>query len=145
MAVTALTGSEISARVLDHLLCRVASTRATDEPFSHVYWENFFPEDVYEEMVKSLPEAELYSGTSERHHANGDGGYVRGMFPLAPVKLALLWFEQQELWRGIAAALTAPELKKAVFRCLAKDLSFRYGIPIGKAEQVPAHARPTLY
>jgi len=116
-----------------------------DEPFSHIYLEEVIPVDYYERLLGNLPGLELYNQAAERHYGNAEGKYVRSMFALTQANLARLPAEQQELWGGIAAALTAPELKRAVFTKLAKDLAFRYGVPEPQVGEIGGHARPTLY
>jgi hypothetical protein len=144
---TLLAGRTVSGRVLEHLLQRIACTAAEDEPFSHIYLEEVIPQDLYEQLLGQLPPPELYASANERYR--GQGGdhleYVRSMFELKPCELGRLPTRQQELWRGIAAALTAPELKRAMFAKLAKDLAFRYGVPESQADRLAGYSRPTLY
>ena len=146
MATLVASCRDIAHRALEHLIQRIAATPALEEPFSHFYLENALPQDVYEQVLTHLPNPNLYGGSNERYvKGEATGGYVRWLFMLQPQKLAALSAEQQDLWRGIAAALTAPELKRAVFTKLAKDLAFRYGVPESETGQLSGYARPTLY
>jgi hypothetical protein len=145
MSVAVAMGHTSSSRVLDHLLRRIAGTPAVEEPFSHLYLEEVFPPDVYKQLLGRFPDHELYGPASERYYDTGADKYVRSMFALTPAKLACLPAEQQELWRGVAAALTAPELKRAIYAKLAKDLAFRYGVSRSLVAQLPGYSRPTLY
>src|SRR5262249_11546068 len=124
---------------------RIDRTPASHEPFSHIYLEEVIPTDCYRRLLSHLPHLQLYSHAAERHHADGGGQYARSLFPLTRANLARLTAPQQELRNGMAAALTAPELKRAVFAKLARDLSFRYGLPQSQVGQLPGYARPTLY
>jgi hypothetical protein len=135
---------ELSGRILKHLLARIAATPAIQEPFTHIYLEEVFPPDLYELLLRQLPDPAQYTAAAERYRT-GDAGYVRSMFALTPAALANLATQQQELWAGVAAALTAPELKQAMFAKLAKDLAFRYGVAESAAGELVGHARPTLY
>jgi hypothetical protein len=136
---------EVSKLVLEHLLRRIESTPALDEPFSHIYLENVFPQDIYERMLNGFPRAELYTSAAERYYNNADDKFVRSMCMLTQNQMARFGAEQHELWRGIAGALTAPDLKTAMFKKLAKDLAFRYGIPKSKVGELAGYSRPTLY
>jgi hypothetical protein len=136
---------EVSNQTLDHLLQRVDSTPALDEPFGHIYLENVFPGDIYERMLNSLPRLDQYTNAAERYYSGADNKFVRSMFALTQHQMARLSRDQQELWRGVAAALTAPELKQAVYAKLAKDLAFRYGVPEAKVGDLAGFTRPTLY
>ena len=145
MSVAVAMGRKSSSRVLDHLLRRIAGTPALEEPFSHLYLEEVFPPDVYQQLLGRFPDHELYGPASERYYDTGADKYVRAMFALTPAKLACLPAEQQELWRGVAAALTAPELKRAIYAKLAKDLAFRYGVSEPEVAELPGYSQPTLY
>jgi hypothetical protein len=134
---------QISLEVLDHLLGRIDGTAAVHEPFAHIYLENVFPAGVYEQLLQAFPPTEMYQEAAERHYGHGQN--VRSMYALSHGGLARLSGEQQQIWRGVAAALTAPELKQVMFKKLAKDLSFRYGVPESQAARLPGYSRPTLY
>jgi hypothetical protein len=146
MATVAATGREVSAYVLEHLLARIEATPAIQEPFTHIYLEEVFPADVYDRLLAMLPDAALYQGSAERHRDKGEvGGYVRSMFQITPTAIAGLPDPPRDLWRGIGAALTAPELKRAMFARLAKDLAYRYGVPESDVPGLSGYSRPTLY
>jgi hypothetical protein len=130
---------------LDHLLKCIDKTPALDEPFSHFYLERLFPQDLYQRILLNLPDPKLYNAAAERHYGQGGQGFTRAMFQLTPAHLALLPSAQRELWAGISAALTAPEVKKAVFKKLANDLAFRYSVATSEVPELAGFARPTLY
>lgn len=131
---------------LDHMLDAVERAPAVDDPFSHVYFEHLFPEDIYADMLATLPEPAAYATAAERHYSRGEvGGFVRSLFALTTGAVAGMDFRRQALWGGVAAALTAPELKRAVFAKLATDMTFRFGVPVGEVADLAGHARPTLY
>ena len=133
----------VSIEALHHLLGRIDCTAALHEPFTHIYLEEVFPPILYQQLLHSLPPQEMYDRAAERHY--GDGQFVRSMYALSKDGLARLSGEQSEIWRGVAAALTAPELKQAMFNKLGKDLAFRYGVSESEVSQLPGHSRPTLY
>lgn len=135
----------ISTYVLEHLVERVRETRAESWPFSHAYFENLLPPDVYSALLSHLPDPGQYAQSAERHHRGEAGGYVRSQFALTRTGLDQLPPAGRTLWRGVAAALTDPALKRAVFAKLAPDLAFRYGVPEDRVPDLTGHARPTLY
>lgn len=139
----AVQSQEIAVAVLDHLLRRIDCTPALDEPFGHIYLEDVFPAGVYAQLLQQLPPPDIYQRAAERHYGNGQ--HMRSFYDLSNEHLARLSSEQQDLWRGVAAALTAPQLKQAMFTKLAKDLMFRYGIPATKTGELPGYSRPVLY
>jgi hypothetical protein len=133
----------ICSQALEHLLQRIARTPALDEPFSHIYLEEVLPQNLYQRVVSLLPDPKLYVAAAERHYNND--GFTRGVFQLTPPQLAILPAAQRVLWTGLAAALTAPELKRAIFAKLHKDLSFRYSVATSQVPELAGFARPTLY
>jgi hypothetical protein len=144
MSAVVASGQHIAGRVLDHLLGRIDATPALHEPFSHIFLEEVFPEDVYERLLSSLPDPDLYTHAHERY-AQGDNDTVRSMYALTQQNLASLSAEQQELFRGVGLALTSPEVKRAMYAKLARDLAFRYGVPEGQVPDLAGYSRPTLY
>ncbi|HEY2158432.1 MAG TPA: hypothetical protein VGH33_22570 [Isosphaeraceae bacterium] len=145
MATVTSTAADIARDVLDHLLHRIDVTPAMEEPFGHIYLQEVFPSDIYAEILASLPDPSIYAITAERHHKGEAGSYNRSLFPIAVQNLRLMSTSIRDLWRGIAAGLTAPELKRAMYAKLARDLAFRYGVPESKAAELPGYSRPTLY
>jgi hypothetical protein len=133
----------ICSQALEHILQRIAMTPALDEPFSHIYLENVLPQNLYQRVVSLLPDPKLYVAAAERHYNND--GFTRAVFQLTPPQLAILPAAQRVLWTGLAAALTAPELKRAMFAKLHKDLSFRYSVATSQVPELAGFARPTLY
>ena len=110
-----------------------------------MYLEEVFPPDIYHRVLASLPPPELYVNASERYQTLGEPQYARMLFPLTTTYLARLSVAQQEFWRGITAALTAAELRQAIFTKLAHDLAFRYGVPESQVGMLAGYARPVLY
>jgi hypothetical protein len=108
-----------------------------------MYLEQVFPQDLYQRLLNQFPDLKLYNPAAERHY--GQGGFTRAMFQLTPARLALLPAGQRELWAGLAAALSAPEVKNAMFTKLAKDLAFRYSVPTSQVPELAGFSRPTLY
>lgn len=135
--------SEIAQVVQNHLIQRIEQTKAIEEPFGHMYLENVFPQDLYAELLRSFPSQEIYQHAAERHY--GKGGYVRAFYCLSQEGLTRLSGPGADLWRGVAAALTSPELKQAVYDRLSNDLAFRFGVPRTQVRELPGFARPTLY
>lgn len=140
-----LRGRKIASQVLEHMVGRIEATPAIESPFTHVYIENIFPDAVYRQLLEALPAPELFQASAERHHGDGEGDYVRSMFSLNSSNLPKLNAAQDSVMRGIASALTAPELKRAMYAKLGADLTFRYGAKAGNPADLAGHARPTLY
>ncbi len=131
--------------VLDHILHELRQTPAQDEPFSHFYLENVFPDDIYAEMMDNMPDPSAYKPLSVENYHNRDGVSTRDVMSLDEPHLHDLPPRQRELWHGIAAALAAPELKRLVFQKLATDLSARFSMPRDKVDQIVSFSKPSLF
>jgi hypothetical protein len=135
----------IRSYVLDHLLHAIEATPAEDDPFSHFYVENVFPDDVYAEMMHELPDPAAYKPLSVEKYHNAAGVSTRDVMSLDEQHLGDLPIRQRELWQGIAAAFAAPELKKVVFQKLATDLAARFGVPQEEVHKIHAFPKPSLF
>jgi hypothetical protein len=131
--------------VLCHLQRRLDSVKALTEPFGHFYLTDVLPPTLYRQLLDRLPDPVQYAMAAERHHKGEAGGYVRSQFALTTSGLTKLPATAQDLWRGVAAALTAPDLKRAVFAKLAPDLCYRFGVSADRVPDLPGFSRPTLY
>jgi hypothetical protein len=145
MSTLVASGRQVGSRILEHLLRQIDRTPSLNEPFAHLYLEEVFPEDLYTQILSHLPNPQLYPNAADRHQGRGGPEYARSCFPLTRASLAPLATAQQELWGGVATAMTAPELKEALFTKLARDLAFRYGVAETRVGQLAGYARPMLY
>lgn len=135
----------ISTYILEHLLESLERTPSHDEPFSHFYVENVFPDDVYAQMMEQFPAADRYSPLDASKYHNEKGVSTRDVFSLSDEHLADLPPKKRELWSAIAAALSAPEVKAVVFRKLATDLCARFGVPKSEVENITSFSKPSLF
>jgi hypothetical protein len=136
--------ADTSRAVLARLLRVVESTPAVHEPFSHIYFENLFPEEIYAEMMACLPAADRYKAINVYKHSREDGVSTRDVMPLEAEALATLPASQREVWRSVAVALAAPELKAAIFRKLSPDLALRFDIPETQVDKIVTFCKPSL-
>jgi hypothetical protein len=144
MSVWNRAARTVHARVLAHLLRRIDAAAAETEPFSHAYFEDVFPQDVYRDMLAHLPDTTKYTTAAERH-SDDEGHYVRSMYSLTTAGVDQLPAAARELWCGVAAALADPEVKRRVFEKIAPDLAFRYGVAAAAVPDLPGFSRPVLY
>jgi hypothetical protein len=137
--------SSIGTYILEHMLESLERTPSHDEPFSHFYVENVFPDDIYARMMDSWPAPDRYKPLDASKYHNEQGISTRDVFSLDGEHLAGLPLQQRELWSGIAGALAAEELKSLVFRKLATDLSARFGMPPDEVENITSYSKPSLF
>jgi hypothetical protein len=130
---------------LEHLLDSLGETPAENEPFSHFYLQNVFPDDIYARMMEQLPEPQFYKPLSTENYHNAAGQSTRDVLSLDAEHLSALPEAARELWEAVAATLTAPELKKLVFEKLVVDLSARFSVPREKVSQIVGIPKPSLF
>ena len=140
-----INAGSVRTHVLEHMLESLERTPAHDEPFSHFYIENVFPDDVYVEMLDEFPAPDRYHPLDASKYHNERGISTRDVFSLDAEHLADLPLSKRELWGAVAAALAAPEVKSLVFRKLATDLSARFGIPKSEVENLTSFSKPSLF
>lgn len=133
---------EIRARVLTHLLGRIRVAAVWDEPFSHTYFDEVFPADTYAALLAHLPPADRYSTGPREPNASYQS---RTFYNLTTDRVCRFPAGCRDVWRGVVAALTDPELKRGLYAKLAPDLIRRYGVEEAAVPDLAGHARPTLY
>ncbi len=136
---------QVCSQILEHLLDQLDCTPSCDEPYSHFYLDSIFPDDIYAEMMAAMPAPQNYQPLSLKKHQNAAGVSTRDVLPLSSEGLSRLPPAQRRLWSGVAAALSAPELKVAVFRKLATDLARRFHCPPQDVEQIVSYTKPSLF
>ncbi|MGZ5020779.1 MAG: hypothetical protein ACXWAV_10145 [Chthoniobacterales bacterium] len=138
------TQENITAQVLDHLLGVIGATEVCSTPYSHFYLEHAFPDSIYQQMIEYLPAASAYGADNPRKHTREDGLVTRNVLSLSAPALAGLPEPQRTFWNEIAAALIDPQLKRAVFARLARDLSRRFRVRADELDSISAYPKPAL-
>src|SRR5580765_1836869 len=118
LMTTIAASPEIRDATLGRLLDVLDRTPVDAVPFAHLYLEQVFPSDIYASMLEHLPALELYTPDNPRKYlrvAVLEGlthvSSCRYTFSLNDRHLEQLSGAAREIWSGVAAALTAPELK----------------------------------
>jgi hypothetical protein len=143
--VAAPAGNQIACQILDHLLEHLERTPRCNEPYSHFYLDSVFPDDVYAAMMAAMPAGDDYRPLSLKKHQNAHGVSTRDVLPLSPEGLGRLRPVQRAIWQGVAEALSASELKEAVFRKLSVDLARRFGCAEDEVERIVSYTKPSLF
>jgi hypothetical protein len=142
---------EIRDATLGRLLDVLDRTPVDAVPFAHLYFEQVFPSDIYASMLQHLPPLELYTPDNPRKYlrvAVLEGlthvSSCRYTFSLNDRHLEQLSGAAREIWSGVAAALTAPELKIKFFARLSRDLCRRFRTDERGLQRVAVYPRPSL-
>jgi hypothetical protein len=136
--------SEVFRVTLAHMVESIERSWVDHDPFPHFIVEGIFPDDVYREMLASLPDPSLYDAVSYEKHAD-NGVSNRGKFALTNQCIAELSGRQRSLWLAVRDALGAPRFKQAVFARLREGLAYRFGKSPEQAAQTPGYPLPELF
>jgi hypothetical protein len=140
--IAEITSTEVREQVLAHLLALLARTEVIDEPFTHAYLEQVFPEALYDDLLAALPETERYDGGRKK---SNDGYSMRYNFQLNRENLSRLEEPSRSLWTGASQALYSPEFQRALLEKLAMGLTRRFSIDRDRVGQVAVWPRAALY
>jgi hypothetical protein len=132
-------------RCLDHLASVVSKVPAVAEPFPHVVVKGFFPEDVYQDLLRKLPGTGLYEPFSYGKHHGASGESNRMRFRLTSDSLERLDARRRSFWLTIRNVLGSRELKTLTFGKVAAGLAYRYSVDPGEVSSLPGFALPELF
>jgi hypothetical protein len=136
--------SALRQQIVEHLVRVVNAAPLNAEPFPHFVVEGFFPAEVYERLLASLPSPEIYEAFDYDKHQQ-DGESNRRRFQMGNAWLDRLSGETRVFWYSVRSALGSDEVKLAVFGKLAPGLAFRYGVSGDQAKDLPGYALPELF
>lgn len=118
----------------DQLLASVidAVRRATVQrsPFAHAYLEQVWPEDVYADLLASLPPVSRYRDDNPAKYGRPDGRSCRQVLPLGdPTEIS-------PLWAGVREILASPDLQAAVCAHFGLRATHADGRPVSASRPV---------
>jgi hypothetical protein len=118
-----------SESIVRHMVASIDGAPASEVPFYHLVLDNFFPAEVYQEMLDRMPTSESFRALPGRNNYNirEDGSSTRVKIDLFPEYLRHMDGVQKELWTSVGRALCAEEVRQAFVRRLAPGLKRRFG------------------
>src|SRR5437868_1128257 len=137
--------SALSARILAHMVDATRQSPPETEPFPHVVVKDFFPADVYADLLAFLPADEQYETFSYGKHHTKDGQSNRLRFRMKNEWLNRLTGAQRTFWYAVRQALGSPKLKSSVFEKVSAGLAFRFDMPHSQTSKMEAYALPELF
>jgi hypothetical protein len=127
-------------RVTDHLAAFVAQSvdeaRAVEKPFFHLEFDRVFPDVIYAQILRLMPESADYRPMHGRSKSP-DEKPTRVKIDLFPEYIRNLPVEKRALWDVIGRALCSEPVKQAFIRRLAPGLSKRFGAEFAKVGMYP--------
>lgn len=134
----------LAKRVLAHWQRELEGVPLIEEPFRHFYCDRMWPKDVYDEMLRLLPEREAYQPINLKVWVNAQGVSTRDRFPVWPETLEKVDIERANFWTQIWLALTADSFKRLIFSKFRKDIALRLGITADDVEHTQVFGACTL-
>ncbi len=137
--------SALCARMVTHMVESVRQTPSDAEPFPHIIVRNFFPADVYDDLLSLLPDEDQYEPFGYDRHRAANGQSTRRRFQMINSWLDRLSGSQRAFWYAVRQALGAIQLKRAVYAKLSPGLAFRFKISESDVNKIPGYAMPELF
>ncbi|HWK64383.1 MAG TPA: hypothetical protein VNS34_05555 [Rhizobiaceae bacterium] len=137
-----LTGAKFEANytsrdLIEHAVSSIEAADCFSEPFPHIFFKNFFPDEFYGRMLKAFPK-DGYSSIAR----NG----TRLELPLYDGHVDKIDRDLQGIWRAVSEALTSSEVQVAIRRQLRAGLEIRArGDRVAGPDALRMVARPVLY
>jgi len=125
-----------AARLADFIAQSVDAARAVEKPFYHLEFDRVFPDDVYAQILRLMPESSDYRSMHGQSKVK-EGTQTRVKIDLFPEYIRGLPAEKRALWDVVGRALCAEPVKQAFIRRLAPGLSKRFGKGFAKTGMYP--------
>ena len=119
--------SPLAERIVAHMVERMAGAVVTDEPYQHFWIDRIFPDDVYGEIRRRLPQRDRYLPLNIKRWKNATGQSTRDRLVLSEDEISRIAPEDQPFWVDVTTALMARELQQAVYAKMIRDIAVRLG------------------
>jgi hypothetical protein len=129
--------------LVDHFVNALDQAEVSHYPFSHLFAEHLFPQDVYDHLIKLLPVIEGYKSLNHRDAMRDDGTSTREVLPFNDEYLGPLPSEHRDLLELLRSVLGDRRLGEKYFELLAPDLAKRTSASI--PEGVEAFPKSGLF
>ena len=123
-------------RLADFVAQSVDEARAVEKPFFHLEFDRVFPDDIYAQILKLMPESADYRPMHGRSKSQ-DENPTRVKIDLFPEYIRNLPAEKRALWDIVRRALCSDPVKQAFIRRLAPGLSKRFGKDFAQVGMYP--------
>ena len=133
----------LAKRLLLHWERQFGSEVVVNEPFQHFYSDHVWPADVYDEILRLLPPAEVYKPLNIKEWVNAKGVSTRDKCYL-PEIIGQMDSERATFWRQVWLALTTEPLKRLIFRKFKNDIALRLKLDESAVEEAPVSVHISL-
>lgn len=123
-------------RLAEFIAQSVDAARAVEKPFFHLEFDRVFPDDIYAQILKLMPDKTDYRPMHGRSKVQ-DENPTRVKIDLFPEYIRNLPAEKRALWDVVGRALCSEPVKQAFIRRLAPGLSKRFGKEFAEVGMYP--------
>jgi hypothetical protein len=126
-------------RLSEFVVGAVEKSPGFETPFPHLVLDRVFPDDIYDAMLTSMPEAVDYRPMHGRSKGLdlADGTHTRVKIDLFPEYIRHLPPQKRAVWDLVGAALCSAPVRDAFVRRLKPGLERRFGSDHGKVGMFP--------
>ena len=96
--------------VKKHIINKIEKSELFDYPFAHKFIENIFPIEIYNKLLKSLPDKSFYVPITETGLVSKNYSPERFVIDLEPKNLEVLQNEIKSFFKNLIQILISPEL-----------------------------------
>jgi len=123
-------------RLADYVAQSVEKARAVEKPFFHLEFDRVFPDDIYAQILRLMPDSSDYRSMHGQSKVK-EGTQTRVKIDLFPEYIRNLPTEKRTLWDVVGRALCSEKVKQAFMRRLAPGLEKRFGKDFAKTGMYP--------
>ena len=135
--MTSIYMTSINEKLVRHAVSRIRDAEVYSEPFPHLFFGNFFPADIYAEILSSIPDDSVF------RPLNGENTRLSFALHNSSSKLDP---KIRDLWQSVSAMLMSTELEQAIRTCLFEGLEIRRRAEnLSSVDELPMYARPVIY
>jgi hypothetical protein len=135
--------NSLAERVVAHWLQHLKAVPVVDEPFQHLYSDNMWPTDVYDDIIHLLPKPDCYRPMNLKVWVNTQGISTRDRC-LLPEAIENMDAERARFWRQLWLAFTDESFKRLMFAKFRKDVALRLNKKPEGVEDVDVFVNCTL-
>ena len=129
--------TSINEKLVRHAVSRIRDAEVYSEPFPHLFFENFFPADIYAKILSSVPDDSVFRALN-RENTRLTFALHNSSSKLDP--------KIRDLWQSVSAMLMSTELEQAIRKRLFEGLEIRRrAANLPSVDELPMYARPVIY
>ena len=127
----------IADNLISHAVSRIRAAEVYSDPFPHIFFKNFFPDELYQEILSSFPDNAVFKQLNKEN--------TRLTFSLL-ASAPKLDSKIRDLWLSVSSLLTSGELQHAVRDRLSEGLEIRRRAEsLASADDLQMRANPVIY